>query len=316
MKTSRLLISGLLLAGMVQSPSILFGQNRQDIISMQRDIGQIDRHVSELKTAQTERMDALEAQLKQVLDNNAKLNTAVAALQKNLSDTLGAISSLNEQQGKQLLAPMATVSSRVDSMAAEFSDLKQSVNALGQQLRNFDGRLNDLNNTMRTLSAPPPAPPPQATTGASPAGAANGAPPGFSATALFDSAINDYYGAKDKLALEEFTTFLQYAGNSENAPKAYYYMGQIYYRGDQFEDAAKSFDAGLERFQENSSSPDLLLGKAQSLMKAGHHSEAVVEFRTFISKYPSDPNRASAEQYLKELTAPPKGTQKGKNSKK
>jgi TolA-binding protein len=302
MKTSRLLVSGLLLAGLLQSPPMLLAQSKQDILSMQRDIGQLDKHLNELKTAQTERMDALDAQLKQMLDADQKLAAAVAALQKNLSDTVGALSSLNEQQGKQLLAPMATVSSRVDSMATEFSELKQSVNALGQQLSRFDGKLTDLNNTIRTLSAPAPQPPPQASAPAPAPSASNGAPPGFSATATFESARGDYYGGKYDLALEEFTTFVKYAANTENGPKAYYYMGMIYYNGMQYEDAVKAFDVVLERYQANPSSPDAMLMKAQSLMKADHRAEAKVEFETFLEKYPSDPNRAKAEVYLKQLT--------------
>lgn len=301
MKTSRLLMSGLLLAGLLQSPAILFGQTKQDIVSIQRDISQLEMKLADLKTNQTARMDSLDAQLRQVLESNLKMHDSLVALQKNLSDTLGAISSLNEQQGKQLLAPMATVSSRVDTMSTEFSELKQSVNALGQQIQKLDSKLNELKSTVSALSTPAPAPPP-------PAGgaAANGAPPGFSASAMFGNAMNDYYGGKYELALDEFKTFLMYAANTENGPTAYYTMGKIYFNGAQYDDAAKAFDAVLERYQENPSSPDALFMKAQSLMKAGRHPEAITELKTFIGKYPSDPNKSKAQLYLNELNAPPK----------
>jgi len=190
-------------------------------------------------------------------------------------------------------------------MATEFSALRQSVDALGQQLRGFDTRLNDLNNTLRTVSAPPPAPPPSATTTAPVPSASTGAPPGFSATATFESAYRDYNSAKYDLALEEFRTFLQYAANTENGPKAYYYIGQIYYRQEHWDDAAKAFDAVLERYPENSWSPDAMLYKAQSLMKDERDSEAIAEFKAFVAKYPGDPNRARADMYLKSLTTPP-----------
>jgi TolA-binding protein len=316
MKTSRLLVSGLLLAGLLQSPPILLGQNK-DIVSLQRDIAQLETKILDLKTTQTARMDSLDSQLKQLLEADSKLSAAVSALQKNLSDTVTAVGSLNEQQGKQLLGPMATVSSRVDTMANEFSELKQSVNALGQQLSRFDGRLNDLNNTMRTLSAPPAAPPAQAnTTATAPSPTAStGTPAGFSATTTFENASRDYYSKKYDLAIEEFQTFLQHAANTENGPKAYYYMGQIYFRGGQYDDAVKAFDAVIERYPENPSSPDAQWMKAQSLMKGERHAEAIAEFKSFIAKYPSDPNRGTAELYLKELTAP-KSSQKGSYQKK
>ncbi len=316
MKTSRLLISGLLLGGVLQSPSILLGQSRQDLQSMQRDIAQLENKVTDLKNAETARMDSLDSQLKQVLDSTAKRwSSAVAALQKNLADTVGAVSSLNEQQGKQLLAPMATVSSRVDTMGNEFSDLKQSVNALGQQISRLDSKLTDLKNTMSTLGTPAPGPPPPTNVATPPPSASSGAPPGFSASATFESAQRDYYSGKYDLAIEEFQTFLKYAANTENGPKAYYLMGQIYYNGMQYKDASEAFDAVLERYPENPSSPDALLMKAQSLMKAGQHAEAIVEFRAFIEKYPSDPNRNRADLYLKQLTES-KSPARGKNTQK
>jgi TolA-binding protein len=315
MKTSRLLVSGLLLAGLLQSPALLLGQNK-DIISMQRDIAQLEKNIAELKNAQTARMDSLDSQLKQVLDSDAKMSAALAALQKNLSDTVGAISTLNEQQGKQLLGPMATVSSRVDTMATEFSELKQSVNALGQQISSLGVKMTDLKNTMSTLSTPPPAPPPQANTPAPPPSAANGAPAGFSAASTFEAARGDYYSGKYDLAMSEFGEFIKYAANTENGPKAYYFIGQIYYMGMQYDEAVRAFDAVLERYAENPSKPDAMLMKAQSLMKGGRHSEAATEFRTFLDKYPNDPTRGRAESYLKELTAPPAKSAPPRNTSK
>ena len=45
-----------------------------------------------------------------------------------------------------------------------------------------------------------------------------------------------------------FLDYLKYYPNSENGPRAQYYIAEIYNRHDQFEDAAKAYDAVLERY--------------------------------------------------------------------
>ena len=48
--------------------------------------------------------------------------------------------------------------------------------------------------------------------------------------------------------MDEFINFIAHFPTSENAPKAQYYMGVIFGRGEQYEDSVKAYDAVLERY--------------------------------------------------------------------
>ena len=90
-------------------------------------------------------------------------------------------------------------------------------------------------------------------------------------------------------------TFIGQFPTSESAPKAQYYMGVIYDRGEQYEDSVKAYDAVLERYPENPATRDALYGKAVALMKLDRNVEAKKEFNAFLMKYPNDDKARSGE---------------------
>ena len=101
--------------------------------------------------------------------------------------------------------------------------------------------------------------------------------------------------------MDEFGAFIAQFPTSENAPKAQYYQGVIYDRGEQYEDAVKAYDAVLERYPENPATRDALYGKAVALMKLDRKVEAKKEFNSFLEKYSTDDKAPQVKQYLKEL---------------
>jgi TolA-binding protein len=116
--------------------------------------------------------------------------------------------------------------------------------------------------------------------------------------------------------MDEFRTFVAHFPSSENAPKATYYMGVIFDRGEQYEDSVKAYDAVLERYPENPSTRDALYGKAVALMKLDRNVEAKKEFNAFLQKYSNDDKAAQARQYLKELSAPAHTPARGSKGKR
>jgi TolA-binding protein len=104
--------------------------------------------------------------------------------------------------------------------------------------------------------------------------------------------------------MDEFASFIRNSPTAESAPKAQYYMGVIFDRGQQYEDSVKAYDAVLERYPENPATRDALYGKAVALMKLDRNVEAKKEFNAFLAKYSTDDKAAQARQYLKELSGP------------
>lgn len=285
MKFSRLLVSGFMLTGLLHAQS-----EKVMIQELQRDVAQLQNQLRQYKEAQDQKTAELESLLKQSLDANGRLSTTLGTLQQSLSAAMA------EQQGK-LVQPINAVGIKVDQMSQSFTALQTSMDETNRRLARQDEKINEILNNVKTLNAPPAAPPPSA------AGPGAGTP-GASAEVLFQNAYRDYLGGRSQLAMDEFVSFIQAFPTSENAPKAQYYMGVIFDRGEQYADSVKAYDAVMERYPENPATRDALYGKAVALMKLDRNTEAKKEFNAFLAKYPSDDKAAQAKQYLKELNAP------------
>ena len=100
----------------------------------------------------------------------------------------------------------------------------------------------------------------------------------------FQAAERDFRSGQNQLAMDEFGSFIAHFPTSESAPKAQYYMGVIFDRGEQYEDSVKAYDAVLERYPENPATRDALYGKAVALMKLDRKVEAKKEFTAFLDE--------------------------------
>jgi TolA-binding protein len=299
MKFSRLLISGLMLTGLLQAQS-----EKVMIQELQRDVAQLQNNLRQYKEAQDQKTAELESLLKQTLDANAKLATSLGSLQQTLTAAVA------DQQGK-LVQPINVVGSKVDQMSQSLGALQTSMDEIVRRMGRSDEKLNEILNNVKTLNAAP-IPPPQASV---PGGGSASSTAGASADVAFQAAERDFRSGQNQLAMDEFVSFIAHFPTSESAPKAQYYMGVIYDRGEQFEDSVKAYDAVLERYPENPSTRDALYGKAVALMKLDRNVEAKKEFNAFLMKYPTDDKAAQARQYLKELAGPARPATRGKGKR-
>jgi len=277
------------------------------IQELQRDVAQLQNQLRQYKEAQDQKTAELESLLKQSLDANGRLATTLGSLQQSLSAAMA------EQQGK-LVQPINAVGIKVDQMAQSFTALQTSMDETNRRLARQEEKLNEILSNVKTLNAPPAAPPP------SPGGTAsqNGGTTGASADVAYQNAYRDYLGgpSRSQLAMDQLIAFIQAFPTSENAPRAQYYVGKIFDRAEQYEDAAKAYDAVVERYPENPVTRDARYGKAVALMKLHHNTEAKAEFKAFLDKYPSDDNAAQAKQYLKELNGPARPASNTKKGRK
>jgi tol-pal system protein YbgF len=287
MKASRLAALGLLLI-----PAFLFAQKREDILSIQRDVAQLQDQVKQFQASQDQKMSALQALIQQALDASNKVSAAMAGLDRTVADRL------NDQQSK-IQAPVVTLGTKVDQMSDDLRSVRENVAELSTRLANLDNKLADISSAVRTLSTPPVAPPPPA--GGTQGSASPAPPPGVSAESLWQNAFRDYSSGKDELAMNEFNDFIKYFPQSDNAPAAQYYVGQIYFRAKQYDDSAQAFDAVLERYSTNPKTPEALYSKGAALMDAGKRTAAGTEFKEFLDRYPTHSLARNAQQHLREL---------------
>lgn len=268
-----------------------FGQ-KKEIMEMQRDILQMQDQMRTLQRSQDEKLAALQVLLQQTLDAANMANTATAVLEASLRDKL-------KDQEKNLVVPVAGLGTKVDQMASDFSSVRESVADLTSRVGKLQNQVADLANGIRTLAAPP-APPPSNTAGTPQAG---GPPAGVSAEQLYNAAMRDRTSGNADLAIAQFGDYLKYFGNTDLAPNAQYYLGEIeYLRGD-YTAALAAFDKLLEAYPDNPKTPDALLLKGRALVKSGYKAEARKEFDALVKKYPSHENAAKARTELRALGA-------------
>jgi TolA-binding protein len=288
MNASRLLVFGL-----VVGPVILMAQRREDILSIQRDVAQLQDQVKQLQRSQDDQIAALKTLVQQAVEASGKLGTGLATLQQSVSNVTKEVA---EQQGK-VIAPVVNLETKVDQISEDFRSVRENLAGLSSRLGTLDGKLTDISSAVRTLAAPPPPPPaPPATASTTP-----GPPPGVSAESLYQNAFRDYSSAKDDLAMDEFNQYLKYFSQTENGPAAEYYIGSIFDRAKQYPDAVEAFNAVLERFPENPKTPDALYMKGVDLMKDGRRTEAAAEFKDFLKRYPNHDLAAKAQGHLRTL---------------
>ncbi len=299
-------VTRLLVLALAASPVSLPAQNKNDLASMQRDIADLADKVRQLQKSQDDKNAALTALVQQAVDASGRVSASMVTLQKNLSDSLNA--SLIDQQTK-IAAPVAVLKTKLDEISQELGAVQQTVGDLTTRFAKFDDRLKDIYNLVK--EPPVAAPPAAAVPGAPPT--ANGAPPGVTAVSLQQDAERDFFSAKYTLALQEFADYIKYFPDHAYAPVAQYHIGEIYQRAEQWEDAAKAFDAVVERFPKNEKTVDAAYFKAFSLQKGGHLAEAKEEYKNFINDYPASEHIANARKNL--LSLSPTASKAGRKGK-
>jgi tol-pal system protein YbgF len=280
-------------------PLALAAQKRE-IQDLQRDIANLTDQVRTLQSTTDQNNGQLKALLDQVLAASKEATSSMTVMETRVKE--------------QFTAPMATMSTRLDQMAADFQALRESVTDVNDRLGKLHQKLEDVNNAIKVLQAPPA--PPAAMPG-DPSAAPSGPPAGMSAQQLYDDAMKDRSGGQLDLALQGFQQYLQYYASTELAPNAQFYVGQIHYDRGEFPQSLEAFDAVLERFSENNKTPDAMYMKGMSLLRMNQRNEAAKEFLNVIEKYPRSEvaDKAKAQRKNLGLSSPSSTPAKSKKRK-
>ena len=278
---------------LVAAPGLTFAASKE-IQELQRDIAQLQDQVKQLQQSQDKQLAAITALVQQAIDAAGKANTSAAIIQSSLQQNLRDMES-------KVVPPVVGLGTRIDNMGNDFRTLQQAVADLTNSMQKVQAQLTDLTNMVKVLQAPP-APPPGATTqGAGQgAGAAAEVPP-MSASDLFSNARRDQTSGKLDLALQEYSDYLKFFGNTDLAPSAQYYIGSIHLSQGDYPTAVKDFDTVLEKYSDNDRTPMALYYKGQSLVKMSRRTDAVAEYKELIQRFPSNPLATQACSQLKEM---------------
>lgn len=264
----------------------------REIQELQRDVGLLQDQVKALQNSQNEKLAALTVLVQQALDAANKANTNVAVIQNGFAQNL-------KDQESKVVTPVIGLTSRMDQMTSNFQMLQSAVTDLTGLINKMQAQLTDVNNAVKVIQAPQAAPPPASPSGGpGPQAAADF--PTQSATELYENANRDRGSGKLDLALDEYSKYLRWYGNTDYAPNAQYYIGYIHYSQGNYDDAVKEFDLVLEKYPDNNKIPDALYYKGQTLVRMGQRTQGAEEFRELLKRFP---NHDLSRQACSQLTS-------------
>lgn len=286
MKFTVSILAAALLAGLFYAPTNAFGQNK-DMVALQRELFDINKALNDLKGNQGTQTEQIQAQLKQLLDANAKLSADVRDLQQKFAD-----------QQKKMAEPMAATRKAVDDMWTSVSAVESSVNSMRTKQDKMSDTLTNVSGQIGLMREE---------------ASKNAPPPGVTeATIAFAAAEKERLTGNLQFALGAFLEISQKYPMAPEAPMAVYEIGSIYAQNGQYKDAVDAYDRVLEQFGENPMRKQAQFQKAVQLANLGQNVEAAREFDTFARLYPGDDNAQVALQRSRTLRAAKQTKQKGK----
>ncbi len=286
---------------------LAFGASKE-IMELQRDVALLQDQVRTLQSSLDQKVAAIQTLTQQTLDSVNRTNTAVAVMQSSFNDTMS-------KQQQSLTGPVANVGQKLDQMSEDFRAVRESVLDMNTRMGKLDAKIADLENLINTVRAPAAAPPPATGTvppadgnanfspGSSPLDASAGPPQGLQAGTLYTSAYGDKMAGKYDIALQEFTDYVKYFNNTDLAPSAQFYIGEIYYQKADYTNALAAYDAVLEKYADNPRTPDARYRKAMCLLKLDRNDSAAREFRDVYARYVNDhpDTAAKAKAQLRDM---------------
>jgi len=304
---ARLLVLAMI-AGPAFSPA---AQKKDDLLSIQRDIASLIENVAKLQKTQDDKMQAIQVLVQQSMEASAKVTGSLSALQTSLTNSVN--QALAEQQKKNNEQHTDT-NARLDTLTQTQGAIGETVAQLSTRLKEMNAKLDNLNELVKTMNAPPAVPPPPA---ANSLNNAPGAPAGWSAVQAYNTPRADYTAGRYDIAITGFLEYIKYAPHDdENAPNAQYYIAQSYRGLKQYDDAAQAFADVVDKFATNPKSCESRYLKGVSLEDAKHREEALTAFHEFQTACPADVNRDSARAHIAQLTGPARANSKGKGKAK
>ena len=262
----------------------------KEIQELQRDVAQLQDQLRQLQQTQDRQLTEIRTLVQQSLAASIDANKSVAVIQNGFQQNL------RDQEAK-VVTPVVGLGTRIDQVSQDMHSLQQAVTDLTSLMSKMQAQLTDLNNAVKVMSTPAPPPPGAQSGGPGDSGGspnmAGGPPPAggaptISASDLYNNANRDRNGGKLDLALQEYTDYLRWYGNTDLAPNAQYYIAWIHASQGDYTNAVREYDAVLEKYPDNNKTPDAMYGKGVALTRMGRRTEGAREFQELIKRFPTN----------------------------
>ena len=213
-----------------------------------------------------------------------------------------------DREGQQELAELLRGQREALSKAQADADLRQralldELEALGARVDALGDRLNRLSDQVKEQG--------ENLEGALRQGAVQGAlrpmvesPDGGLSTdpeARYQAAYNDYLQGSCDRAILGFRAYIAGYPDTELADNALYWLGECFYRQQDYTGAIAEFERLGERYPRSDKIPSGLLKKGYALLELGNRSAGTETLRDVIRQYPGSDEANLAQQRLEQL---------------
>ena len=275
MKSNRILLSLALFLTIVIVPA--YGASKE-IIELQTQVGQLQQQMTQMKQSFDERMGVMKNLLEQNTDAANKVTAAINELQ----------ASLNKQQQDR--------AGEVDQISGQIQALNDTMDELKVRLAKLSKQFEDMQAAQQSMAAQQ-----------SQAQAMAQAPP---PDVLYNNALRDYNGAKNDLAIQEFSDYIKFYPNTDLAGNAYFYLAEIQFKAGDYQKAVTNYDLVLQNFPSGNKAAAAQLKKGFALLELGKEDEGTQQLKHVIQRYPKTTEATQARERLRKLSpAAPKGRQ-------
>ncbi len=219
----------------------------------------------------------------------ANLQSQVITLQRIVEDSLDEIRELGENIGRQNgVLRKGLEEQRLQSEATQ-ATLHDVVDRLGR----VNERLVAMQTTPSFSSGPAPTPA-DGTEGSGDVATGSAPPP----RELYSQAYADYARGNYDLAVQGFEEYIRNYPDTDFSDNARYWIGECLYGKEQYEDAIGAWNQLLRDFPSSDKVPDARVKKGMALERLGRRSQALLEYRYVLDRYPNAPAARIARQKL------------------
>jgi tol-pal system protein YbgF len=245
----------------------------KEMVQLQTQVQQLQEQMTAMQRSFDERMGVMNNLVERDTDAVNKVAAAVTLLQ----------STLQKQQGDS--------ASHVDQLSGQIQSLNDSLDELKARLAKVSKQLEDMQSSQQSTAAT------AAQQQAQQQAMAQAPPPDV----LYNNALRDYNGAKNDLAIQEFSDYVKFYPNTDLAGNCYFYLGEIQFRQGNYQQAAQNYNQVLQNFPTGSKVASAQLKKGFSLIELGKQDDGVAELRHVIQRYPRSPEALQARERLRKL---------------
>ena len=273
----------------------------KEIIALQTQVQQLLDMVQRMQSTLDTKFGVLQHLIEQTADNANQMSQTVSALQQKLNQQSDALSGKIDTTSGQV----QSLNDSVDELKTRIAKLDKSIQDLQSQLQNIQG--GQPAGTQPAASGAAPSPDGALTPGAPPSPstapqpAAGNTPPPSATPPLketYQAAMRDFNAAKYSIADGEFQDVVHYYPMDDLAGAAQFYLGEIAYRQEHFDDAIKDYNAVLEGFSGSPKAAAAQLHKGYALIQQGKRDAGIHELRLLVQRHPQTPEAAQARSKL------------------